>query len=436
MLRIKDIQEGLRPLVGWEQAEGNGQKILPYLTMSESGLTYQQAHPLLILDNIRAILPEMPAEYEAWNNEKVYMKGDICTHDGKNYISDANNNINHEPTNYEDGDDNWRGYDPLSEFLRKMTDEGIARMSNKLVEEKTLNGSSKQLFERKTLFDVAGRTDNRVSNYGCLVGYEIRPLRGMGVTTQIHRIGFQFRTNTTTGQFPLTVYLFHTSSPSPVYTENVTANPNGRYVWTEFANVYLPYMGKNTASGGAWYVCYDQNDLPDGVEAVNISRDWSREPCMTCNVGDLKAWRTMTQYIQVSPFRAAVDADFATDPTCPLQTHVDYTKDTCYGMNLDLSIGCDISDFIITQRLLFANVLQKEVAVNVLRRILHNPNVTVNRNQMNAALQTDIEGSTYQKSSGLAGELAKAYKALDLDTRGLDSACLACSRRGVTYRGV
>jgi hypothetical protein len=107
---------------------------------------------------------------------------------------------------------------------------------------------------------------------------------------------------------------------------------------------------------------------------------------------------------------------------------------TTYGMNLDLSIGCDLSDFIISQRSIFASVLQKEVAVNVLRRMLHNPNVKVNRNQMNAALQMDIEGNTMLKSPGLVGELNKSYKALDLDTERMDSACLACKKNGIKIK--
>lgn len=430
MLRIKDIQKGLLHLVGWEQAEDDGRRILDFLTASESGLTFQQAHPLLTLDNIRSILPT-PAQYDEWESGRTYASGEKCSYEGIIYICIADGGTANPPTT-----EGWRVYDQLSEYLLKLTNEGIARVAAKMTEDKTLNRSSKQLFERKTLFDVAGRTDNRVPNYGCLVGYEIQPLRGIGVTTQIHRIGLQFRTGTTVGEFPLTIYIFHSSTPQPIYTRVVTANPNGRYIWSEVADVYLPYVGKETASGGAWYVCYNQNDLPDGVEAVNISRDWSREPCMTCNVGDVKAWRTMTKYIRVSPFRVAVAADFSDNPACPMEKSVDYTKDTCYGMNLDLSIGCDVSDFIISQRSMFATVLQKEVAVNALRRIMYNPNVNVNRNQMNAALQVDIEGSTYQKSRGLAEELAKAYKALDLDTRGLDSACLACTRRGVIYRGV
>ena len=48
MIRISDIQKGLRHLVGWEQSVGTQPRISQSLTESESGLTFNAAHDLLI----------------------------------------------------------------------------------------------------------------------------------------------------------------------------------------------------------------------------------------------------------------------------------------------------------------------------------------------------------------------------------------------------
>ena len=45
------------PLVGWMQDYDPEKYIENELTQTESGLYYQQAHPLLTLENIRAIMP-------------------------------------------------------------------------------------------------------------------------------------------------------------------------------------------------------------------------------------------------------------------------------------------------------------------------------------------------------------------------------------------
>ena len=55
MIRLSDIQDALLHLVGWEQSYVPGD-YLSDLTESESGLKFQDAHPLCTLDNIKAII--------------------------------------------------------------------------------------------------------------------------------------------------------------------------------------------------------------------------------------------------------------------------------------------------------------------------------------------------------------------------------------------
>lgn len=57
MYRIEDIYNGVKSLVGWEQHWDSSSEIAEELTVSESGLYYQQAHPLLTLENMRAVMP-------------------------------------------------------------------------------------------------------------------------------------------------------------------------------------------------------------------------------------------------------------------------------------------------------------------------------------------------------------------------------------------
>ena len=84
---------------------------------------------------------------------------------------------------------------------------------------------------------------------------------------------------------------------------------------------------------------------------------------------------------------------------------------------------------------MFANVIQKQVAYDVLRTMAMNPDVRVNRNQSNVARNNilyELDGNGV-KEGGLGYEIKKAYKALSLDTRGLDRMCLACNNHGVIY---
>ena len=75
MIRIPEITTALMPLVGWMQDYDPERQIAGELTQSESGLYYQQAHPLLTLENIRAIMPDdFIKRYPKWEDDYVAQK--------------------------------------------------------------------------------------------------------------------------------------------------------------------------------------------------------------------------------------------------------------------------------------------------------------------------------------------------------------------------
>lgn len=381
MIRITDIQEALLHLVGWEQSYDETAQISETLTQSESGLTFQQAHPMVTLENIRAIKPE---------------EADI----------DA--------------------------YLTRLTNNAIAKMVQTFLTTKSLQRESKNLLERRSLFDGAGRLSNTIENGQKIVGMEIVPAYSMGVTIKLERIGLQMKGATGS----VTLYIFHSSQVEPQHTITFEVQKgDGSMEWQNLTNVYLPYMGET----GAWYVCYNQADLPEGMEAVNVTKDWSREPCGTCNRGSLEQWRELTKYLMVSPFKVSALETFAEYPELWDIADNVYTNTHNYGMNMVLSVGCDLTDFIIKQRDVFATCLQRQLAVDVLRTMAMNPDVRVNRNQHNASredLLYEVDGNPQGRATGLGKDLADAYKALDLDTRGLDRICMMCKPNGIKYTHV
>ena len=170
-----------------------------------------------------------------------------------------------------------------------------------------------------------------------------------------------------------------------------------------------------------------------------MAKDWSREPCGTCNRGSVEAWRELTKYINISPFKVPSLETFEEYPEMwDIEDNV-YTSTVNYGLNVEVSIGCDLTDFIIEQRQMFATVLQRQMAATLLRTLALNPHVRVNRNQSNASkndLLYEVDGNTDGRATGIGYDLRKAYEALDLDTRGIDRICLTCRPVGARYRTV
>lgn len=441
MYRLKEIQDALLHVVGWEQSFDPAKAIDTYLTQTESGLYFQGAHPLLTLDNMAAIMPDdWGYQYPEWNSRETYSAGTIVKYDlnGNDdelyWESIRDNNTNEIP-----GESVlfWKPYNILSDFLERVTRNGISTAIQTFTQIKQLDKETRNLLERRTFFDGAGRIRATLQNTHKLVGFEIVPVRALGVTAKIEKIGLQM----TGGTGIVKMYLFHSSQIDPIKTFDLDFQvKNGGFQWFTLEDCFLPYISKDNNSGGSWFLCYNQDELPQGMEAINVSKDWSREPCGTCNIGSVEVWRELTKYLQVTPFMYNAPETFAEYPELWDIAYTMYTNTQNYGLNCEITVGCDLTDFIISQRQIFQDVIQKQVAVIALRALAMNPNVRVNRYQSNAT-RTDIlyelDGNTSGvRPGGLGYQLKKAYEALKLDTQGLDRVCLSCNNRGVRYKAV
>lgn len=440
MIRINEICEALKNVCGWEQSYDPAKAIDDNLTQTESGLYFQGAHPLLTLDSMEAIMPDdWGIQYPVWDaltqwkQNKVVQYGND-TNGNKLFWKAKADNVGEEPT-----EDSlfWSKYNILSDFLERMTRNGIATAIQTFTQIKQLDKETRNLLERRTFFDGAGRIRATLQNNHKLVGFEIVPVRAMGVTAKIEKIGLQM----TGGTGVVRMYLFHSSQIDPIKTFDLNfIVTNGGFQWFPLTDCYLPYISDKNNAGGSWFLCYNQDELPAGMEAINVSKDWSREPCGTCNMGSVEVWRELTKYLQVTPFMYNAPETFAEYPELWDIAYTMYTRTQNYGLNCEITIGCDLTDFIISQRQIFQTVIQRQVAAIALRTLAMNPNVRVNRNQSNATrmdILYELDGNTSGvRPGGLGYDLKKSYEALQIDTQGLDRICLACNNRGVRYRTV
>lgn len=131
MIRINEICEALKNVCGWEQSYDPAKAIDDNLTQTESGLTFQGAHPLVTLDNVRAIVPDdFVFQYPVWNMVPEYKAGAKVRHNNKVWIA-ARDNQNEEPTESDFNDDYgnpyWQPYNFISDYLERLTRNGIAQ---------------------------------------------------------------------------------------------------------------------------------------------------------------------------------------------------------------------------------------------------------------------------------------------------------------------
>lgn len=430
MVRALDIQEKLLNLIGWEQNyDTSDLRISEDLTISESGLYFQQVHPLLTLQNLSCIAPDfrnvMP---DAYSEKSTYVKGSLVEYDGKMYkaLQKSSGKLPDQENEY------WLETNPFSEWLRHKTKASIQKAITRFCNEKASKGEYKTLCENKTLFDGTGRLIDTVKNRKNLVGFEIIPIRAKGVTIKINKIGLQF---TAPGEY--TIYLMHSSCEEPIKVLKFNKTRANSTEWFSPVDLYLPYQSQNTDAGGSWYLCYFQSELPEGSQAIRKDKDWSKGPCAACSRNEMLAWKAWSQYMEVHPFY--INEELVGADLWDISNN-QYTYDNNYGLNLEVTVACDITDFIIEQRTVFQDIIAKQVAVDLLKEFAYNANVRTNRHSINASrldILYELDGDSGSlKKSGLNYQLDLAFKAVNLSTQGLDRVCLPCKNNGIRYRTI
>lgn len=434
MIRVKDIQASLVGLIGWRQSYGAADlSVAESLTQSESGLYYQDVHPLLTLDNMSCIAPDFKnTEYPEYDKGVTYMKGSIIKYNTANYKALRTSIGALPPASPED----WEVTNPFSEWLENKTKGSIQKAVMRYCNERLATGTMKSLCENKTLFDGTGRLADTIKNKKNLVGFELVPIRSKGVTLTVNKIGLQF---TEPGTY--TFYLMHSSVSAPIQVITLEKVHKNSIEWFP-VNLNLPYQSKDTDAGGSWYLCYYQSALPEGSQAIRKDRDWSKGPCNACSRVEYASWQAWSKYLEVHPFYVNEERVIQEENKPMLWDLEDmrYTYDTNYGLNFDISVSCDITDFIIEQRNLFIDVIAKQVAIDMLRELAFNPNVRTNRHSINASrvdILYELDGdSSSMKKSGLSYQLDLAYKALNVSLLGLDRVCQPCKNNGIKYKTV
>lgn len=384
MYRADTIKKKFINLLGWRHHHNPVEfTIKDELTKSETGQYYQDFHPLLTLDNIRSVAPKFD-----------------------------------------------EGNDSFSDWLKIKTEASILKAVETFYSTKLADKTIRNILESKVLFDGAGRLTDVVRNTNSLVGFEIIPVRADGATLKIEKVGLQFNQN---GKF--TLYLFHSSSPEPIKTIEVDYTKNGVIQWIE-AELYLPYISESTDAGGSWFLCYNQTELPEGMMAIEKNRDWSKEPCRSCSSSEYASWQAWSQYLEVHPFKTPAPSEMK---MWDIEDNL-YTYTTNYGLNLKVTMECDLTDIIVEQRRSFQNVIGLQVAADMIREFAYNPNFRINRMQQNFSrneLLYELDGDSQgYKKSGILYRLDKAMEALMIDTTGINRVCMPCKSNGIRYRTI
>lgn len=433
MYRASELKTGLLHLWGWRQHYDTSEfTISDSLTESETGQYFQEIHPLVTLANIKSIAPNFNLiTYQDWSILDQYRIGDRVTDANKNYRAKTSN-IGLAP---ETNPDEWERFDPFSEWLEQKTQASILKAIRSFWDYKMSEKTAKNILESKALFNGTGRITDIIQAGTNIVGFELVPIRSNGITLKIEKIGLQM-----TGQGVVKLYLMHSSQPEVIREIEINKTNNSGMQWFSQDELYLPYIDDSVDAGGSWFLVYNQSDL-GSMRAINRNKDWSGKPCTACDSNEYESYKIWSKFLEVHPFKTSqFDLDQDLNPELwDVSTNL-YTYTTNWGLNLQITIECDITDIILEQRRAFQNIIGLQVGIDMLREMAYNPSFNIGRAQQNFSRQEilyELDGDSQgYKRSGLIYNFSKAMEAVKIDTTQMSRICFPCNNKGVKYRTV
>lgn len=423
MLRLQALQIALTGLVGFNpHYDSNYPQYADELLESRSGL-YVNDIMLINPENLTMAMPKVyPAQYPGWEpkaykrNAMVYIPTSDALYMANRLTTDAEFPLDGGP---------WREVDALSARLRFVMDASVATVINSLVATNKLSGA-KQVVEETRLYHGAGNINARIVKESRFVGFEVvaKQVRDFGI--RLRSVGIQVDTPNPN----LAIYIYHTSSSVPLKVLKPGFSGVGTFAWAAVADALLMLDSSAQSPGGSFLVGYYEDDVVG--QMIERETQWpdydlpysqmiAGYSCGTCNPLNRMAVEAWSKNLEFHPFTVAA-SELNDERTLWNYYSQRYNYKSNFGLNLDVALECDITQFLERNEVLLADALRKTVEVKLLEIFTSSieDNATAEQARQAAAHNLD---NRENYTPGLRKELEKTMAALALDVLDGDSPC-------------
>jgi hypothetical protein len=429
MYDAQTLKDAFKGLVGFEQPNDPTYPVLaPYVLQSTSGRIVNHVHPLCSIENIYNSIPEFDLyTYQDWTN-RAYKQGEVVKLGGNLYRAKKNILAGYPApdasadSEFDEDFDGvsfavnylWDATDPFSEYLNKKMEVAIIQMVSEFIRQKKLDGANRTLIDSQILFDGIGSFNDREIKSGRFVGFEISLSSQQGIQAIFSQVGLQADAAQSTLQF----YLFHSSVEEALKTFTISIAKASSFNWIDVQDAMLKFYENTHDAAGFFYFGYFEDDLTG--QAIRKAYDFINGPCLTCSEYNRNAFNRWSKYIKIRPFYAPASA---LDGTNIFDiTKIQYDPQNNFGINIALSVYCDMTEFFILNKGLFADAYAMKIASLLLKEIAYSTRMTAISDKNRAIAMADIDMNA---KSAWIQEYINELRALSVDFSGLSSKCLA-----------
>ena len=315
----------------------------------------------------------------------------------------------------------------LSDFLDQKETEAITQLLNDIVVKKELANFGKDVVNNTVVANPGGYGQTHI-NEGRFVGVRFAMHEEVGLRAVINRIAL----HATAAQTDLTIYLYHSHQAAAVATYTFNSTQANAQTWQSIEQAINYDNG--TIVGGEWFIGYYQDDLAGNAIKYN-KLNWKTGYCNTCDGGRKTAhYQKLAKHVSMSAFyvpASALDAGRNMfDPEDVIYTHTE-----TYGLNFNVSIRCNLTQYLKDNKFAFKTAVGKKVAVSILEMIKFSGQINHVEENLKALIIRDLEGDDVTQAQPLINQLADTIEALNMDMGNLASECLPCARKPRTFYG-
>lgn len=296
----------------------------------------------------------------------------------------------------------------FSEWVRRNTRTGIKKAIDKWMTAKVKSRTSNNILQSERLFDYRNRSFYSIDNNSKEVGYRINTINSKSLIVSIDRIALQFTQNQN-----VRIKLKKLGDASFEKTEALNYIASGSVQWFALTDWEID-------SSSIYFITYEQSEITgnalDSVDVYRTNRRFSR----------------CAKFVQFAPFSAdSIDIDG--------KNSLSITPTTNWGLNFDISVRCDYTNFIVDNDTLFYRLVVLGVADQFLREFIYNPTARENRNKKTLDKNNvlyELNGNPQGRKYGIGYEIEQELDKIMFDKSQIDQICLTCKRTGVRYRSV
>jgi len=246
----------------------------------------------------------------------------------------------------------------------------------------------------------------KVTKRSRFVGYEIRPKESNNIKVTLQELGVQFDTAET-----IDIYFYASSQLDAVLTQSITNTKLSSLEWLELTDMVCSYISEDNGAGDRYYIGYYEDDLTG--QAIETFQS-----CGTCGNSPTKKYNP---YVGIRPIEVSSGETYL-DKTIFDVNSVGYSTET-FGLSLKINVECDVSNIICENTDMFANSLQKKIAIRLFWEAF-------NSDKINRVTFINKEDSRLMAEK-LELDYENELNAVSVDFSSIDRVCLPCRRKSI-----